>query len=308
MDKPNTKPYHLPLDAVWFITGCSSGIGHSLAEIVAQSSNRLVATARKLPSLSSIPDSDRVLKLELDVTSIPGIEAALRAALDKFGRLDVVVNNAGYTLEGDAEGAGDEEARALMDTNFWGVVDVTKRALGIMRDENPKTGQQGGVIVNMSSMGGWSGYPGGSFYHASKFAMEGWTEAVAKELPSAWNIHLCNIEPGGVETNFATSSLKHMANRHPAYADPSYPTNVLLVYKLSEQGRSTWAEPSAMAAAIYHIVSRGQRIPIRVPLGPDAWGMIAKDLEDVKKDLDELKEVSLAAGNPKQFETISFLK
>ncbi|XXG96022.1 hypothetical protein Hte_002299 [Hypoxylon texense] len=290
------------------ITGCSSGIGQSLAQLIAQSSNRLVATARKLSALSAIPASDRVLKLELDVTSIPEIEAALRATLEKFGRVDVLVNNAGYTLVGDTEGAGDEESRALMDTNFWGMVDVTKRTLGIMRDENPKSGQQGGVIVNMSSVGGWMGFPAGSFYHASKFAMEGWTEAVSKELPAAWNIHLCNIEPGGVKTNYATSSLKHMAKRHPAYADPSYPTNMLLAYMSSEQGRSLWAEPSAMAAAIYHVVSRGKRIPIRVPLGPDSWGMIAKDIEDIKNDLNELKDVSLGVGDPKQLDTIGFLE
>ncbi|KAI1373179.1 NAD(P)-binding protein [Hypoxylon crocopeplum] len=308
MDHPNTKPYHLPSDAVWFITGCSSGIGQALAQLVAQSSNRLVMTARKLSALSSISTSERVLKLELDVTSALSIEAALRTTVEKFGRIDVVVNNAGYTLVGDTEGAEDEESRAVMDTNFWGMVDVTKRALGIMRDVNPKSGRQGGVIVNMSSMGGWSGYPGGSFYHASKFALEGWTEAVAKELPTAWNIHLCNIEPGGVQTDYATTSLKHMAKRHPAYSDPSYPTNLLLTYMLSEQGRSSWSEPSAIAAAIYHIVSRGQRIPIRVPLGADAWGMIAKDLEDTKKDLDELKEVSLGVGDLKQLDSISFLK
>ncbi|KAJ0325451.1 hypothetical protein Brms1b_000759 [Colletotrichum noveboracense] len=100
------------------------------------------------------------------------------------------VNNAGYTLAGDAEGAGDEEASAVMDTNFWGMVDVTKKALGIMREENPKSGQQGGVILNISSIGGWAGFPSQAFYHASKFAMEGWTESVAKELPTAWNSEL----------------------------------------------------------------------------------------------------------------------
>ncbi|TGJ81246.1 hypothetical protein E0Z10_g7529 [Xylaria hypoxylon] len=301
-------PYHLPSDAVWFITGCSSGIGQALAQLIAQTSNRVVATARKLSDLSSIPINERVLKLELDVTSLASIDAALDATLKKFGRIDVVVNNAGYTLVGDTESAGDAESRAVMDTNFWGLVDVSKKALGIMRDVNAKNGQQGGVIVNMSSMGGWSGYPGSSFYHASKFAVEGWTEAVAKELPSSWNIHLCNIEPGGVKTNYATSSLKNMAERHPAYNNPSYPTNLLLSYMSSEQGRSLWAEPSALAAAIYQIVNRGGRIPIRVPLGADAWGMISKDLEDIKKDLDELKEVSLSVGDPKQLDTINFLK
>lgn len=158
-----------------------------MAQLVAQSPNRVVATARKTSTLGAIPSNDRVLKIELDVTSIPSIDAALRATLEKFGRIDVVVNNAGYTLAGDTESAEDGESRAVFDTNFWGMVDVTKRTLGIFRDENSKTGQQGGVVVNVSSMGGWSGFPGQSFYHGSKFAMEGWTESVAKELPASWN-------------------------------------------------------------------------------------------------------------------------
>jgi NADP-dependent 3-hydroxy acid dehydrogenase YdfG len=170
------------------VTGCSSGIGEALAQYITKTSNRVTATARNPLSMSNIPDSPNVLKLKLDVTSIPSIEAALTETLAHFQRIDVVVNNAGYTLVGDTEAAGDAEARILLDTNFWGCVDVTKRALGIMRDENAKNdGQRGGVILNISSMGGWLGFPACSFYHASKFAMEGWTEAVAKELPGDWN-------------------------------------------------------------------------------------------------------------------------
>ena len=146
-----------------------------------------MATARKTSALEAIPSNDRVLKLELDVISISSIDAAYRTTLEKFGRIDVVVNNAAYGLAGDTEGAEDGESRAVFDTNFRGMVDVTKRALGIFRDENPKTGQQGGVVVNVSSVVGWLGLPGLSFYNASKFAMEGWTESVAKELPASWN-------------------------------------------------------------------------------------------------------------------------
>lgn len=262
------------------------------------------------------------------------IESALAATITKWGRIDIVVNNAGYTLAGDAEGAGDEESRAVMDTNFWGMVDVTKKALGIMRDENPKSGQQGGVILNISSIGGWAGFPGQAFYHASKFAMEGWTESVAKELPTAWNsefrgpflsvsavrschgqlislfliVHLSIVEPGGVKTNYATSSLKMMESRHPAYSDPNSPTNALLGYMQSEQGRSTWTDPRDLAVAVYALVSSGNRVPIRVPLGPDSWGLLISDLESIRKDLDEFKNVSLGLGDSKQLESISFLR
>ncbi|KAJ8132605.1 hypothetical protein O1611_g1019 [Lasiodiplodia mahajangana] len=207
---PNTKPYHLPSDAVWLITGCSLGIGHALAQLVARASARGVATARKTSTLSDIPTQAMAPKLELDVTSTSSIDAALQATLSQFGRIDIIVNNAGCTLAGVTETAGDEESRAVLDTNFWGMVNVNKRALRIMREENPKTGQQGGVILNVTSMGGFTCYPGQAFYHASKFAVDGWTESVAKEVPSSWNIHLCWLEPSGVKTNYATSSLKLM--------------------------------------------------------------------------------------------------
>ncbi|KAI0895197.1 short-chain dehydrogenase [Annulohypoxylon nitens] len=308
MDSPNTKPYNLPSDAVWFVTGCSSGIGQALAELVAQTPNRVVATARKAASLSSIPTNDRVLKLELDVANISSINAAIQATLGRFGRIDVLVNNAGYTLAGEAETTEDAEARDVFDTNFWGMVNISKRCLQIMREENDKNGQQGGVIMNVTSVGGYIGYPGQAFYHASKFAVEGWTEAAAKEVPSTWDIHLCNIEPGGVKTNYATSSLKQTAVRHKAYSDPSFPANRLLAHIGSEQDRALWAEPSAVAAAMYQVVSRGKRIPIRVPLGADAWGLIDGDLKKTKGDLDEIKDISHSVGDPKQLESIHFLK
>ncbi|PWY90099.1 NAD(P)-binding protein [Aspergillus heteromorphus CBS 117.55] len=311
MDASNTKPYHLPADAVWFITGCSSGIGHSLSQHLARTPHRLVATARKPASLSTLPTSPNILKLGLDVTSLPSIQSAITATLTQFGRIDVLVNNAGYTLEGDTEVASDEESRALFDTNFWGMVNLTKPVLGIMREENSRNGgARGGVILNISSLGGFIGFPGSAFYHASKFAMEGWTESVAKEMPAEWNIHLCNIEPGGVKTNYATSSAKMMANgRHPAYAaDPSYPTNMLLGYKSRPESRSSWAEPEAVAGALYRLVSRGERIPIRVPLGADSYGMISMEVEKIRRELEELKEISLSVGEAKQLDSIAFLR
>ncbi|KAI0393491.1 short-chain dehydrogenase [Xylariaceae sp. FL0594] len=324
MATPDAKPYRLPSDAVWFITGCSSGIGQALAQVILEtsSSNRVVATARKLSALSNLnlntnskrPDHDpdgRILKHELDVTSRASIDAAFAATLERFGRVDVVVNNAGYTLAGDTEAASDADARAVLDTNFWGMVDVTKRAIGVMRDVNgrDRAGQQrgGGVVVNVSSVGGWIGYPGQAFYHASKFAMEGWTESVAKELPASWNIHLTAIEPGGVKTNYATTSLKR-TDRHPAYADPSYPTNALLSHMSRPENQTLWAEPRDLAAAVYRVVSRGGRIPIRVPLGADSWGLIARDLDETRKLLDEVKEISHSVGDAKQLDAVSFLK
>lgn len=112
-----------------------------------------------------------------------------------------------------------------------------------------------------------------------------------------------------MKTNYATSSLKTMAKgRHPAYANPTYPTNALLGYMGKGENRSSWAEPDAIAAAMYRLVSHEQRIPIRVPLGADAYGMISMDIESIKKDLDEFKEISLSVGEAKQLESINFLQ
>ncbi|XXG97508.1 hypothetical protein Hte_003813 [Hypoxylon texense] len=146
-----------------------------------------------------------------------------------------------------------------------------------MREDNPKNGQQGGVIMNVLL------------------------------TPHGYSVHLCNIEPGGVKTNYATSSLKPMAKQHPAYSDPRYPSKQLLRHIASEQGRARWAEPSAIAAAMYQVVSREKRIPIRVPLGSDAWGMIARDLESTKTDLDELKDISHLVGDPSLLDSLHFL-
>ncbi|KAI5864223.1 NAD(P)-binding protein [Durotheca rogersii] len=301
MEAPAPKPYILPPDAVWFITGCSSGIGEALAQHVATKtpSNRVVATARNPAALSSIPDGPRVLKLALDVTSEAAIGAAFDAALARFGRVDVVINNAGYAVMGDAEasGPGDPEGRELLDTNFWGAVDVTKRALGVMRDANARGGRgRGGVIINVSSMGGFFGSPGSAFYHASKFALEGFAEAVAKELDPAWNIHVCNAEPGGVRTRYAASA-RRLEPRHPAYAaDAALGTNRMLAFLGDPSRHDVFAAAPEVAAAIYQVAAAGRRIPIRVPLGLDAWGAVAAELDRVRADLDEFKELSCGMG------------
>ena len=154
------------------VTGCSSGLGAALSRQIVKTGHRLVATARKTSSLSFLEDSPRILKLGLDVTSAENVTSSLAAALEKFGRIDVVVNNAGYSLMGDTEGASDGDARKQLETNFWGVVNVSKEALRIFRDVNPKG--SGGTLVQVSSMGGFLAFPGAGFYHA-RYVPPQWT-------------------------------------------------------------------------------------------------------------------------------------
>ncbi|RDW70955.1 hypothetical protein BP6252_07518 [Coleophoma cylindrospora] len=308
MDQSNTRSYHLPSDAVWFITGCSSGIGQALAEFIAtQTSNRLVATARNASALSYLPDRPDILKLALDVTSTQSVDAAVDAAVNYFGRLDVVVNNAGYGMSSDTEAVPDDTARRLVETDFWGTVRVTKHAMRVMREENVKNGQQGGVVMNVTSMGGFTGFPGNAFYHASKFAVEGFTESVAKEVNPDWNIHFAIIEPGAVQTNFAATILEKPA-MHPAYASPSMPTRMIEAYVKNPKMQENWALPSVVAGCMYEVVSKGGKIRLRTPLGADAWGMAMLELEHLKKEFEEAKDIANKVSRPDQLEAIDFLK
>ena len=146
------------------VTGCSSGIGAALAKHVYEAGNPLIATARKREALSYLPDNPNVLQLRLDVTSQEQIDSAIKAAVEKFGRLDVVVNNAAYGLIGDTEIITNDDARAQVETNFWGAANVTKAALPILREINPPG--KGGLFYQVSSVGGRVCFPGSAFYHA----------------------------------------------------------------------------------------------------------------------------------------------
>jgi len=149
---------------VYFITGCSSGLGAALGTHVHNSSHRLVATARTVSSLSFLPSSHpNILLLPLDVTSKPAISAAFAAAITKFGRVDIIVNNAGFGLLGDAETTTEEESRSVMETNFWRSVNVSLKAVECMREHG---GGKYGVVVQISSFLGWMGMQGNAFYSA----------------------------------------------------------------------------------------------------------------------------------------------
>ncbi|KAN0110158.1 NAD(P)-binding protein [Hyaloscypha variabilis] len=297
-----TKP--IPENAVWLITGSSSGLGQSLSTLLEQSKKyRVVATARRLSALSYLPSGPKVLKLELDVTSQASISAAVAAAVEKFGRIDVLVNNAGYGLMGDAEGTPDAAARQIMDTNFWGAVDMTKAVLPVFRDVNPAG--EGGVVVMVSSMGGFIGFPGSTYYHASKFAMEGFTESVSKEMFPEWNIRFLILEPGGVKTGYA-SGIRY-SERHPAYLDPKGPTNQLIAYIQTPGVQDAWGDAGLVVKALVKVVASDD-IPFRLPMGSDAWGLMKAEIQGIDKELDKWKSVSESSSGREQMESVKFLE
>ncbi|KAL3422731.1 oxidoreductase [Phlyctema vagabunda] len=327
MNPVNTKPYELPPDATWLVTGCSSGIGRAIATLIASKpEQRLIATARDPTSLSYLPDdSERIVKLALDVTSSESVQAAFAAAAAHFNdtaagfQLDVVVNNAGYSLSGDTEAATDDEAHREIETLFFGAARVTTRAIEVMRQQkSPSAGQdeaggeerfRGGLIFNMSSLAGLAGFPGHAYYHAGKFALEGFTESVAREVHPDWNINFCILEPSAVKTKFETHSKARTA-AHPAYAAPSMPARQLERYVEAGLKAGMGMEPAAVADVVYEMANRGngngngnvkggdegeeerQCVPLRLPLGAVAWTMARAKAEASLAGLDAVKGVS----------------
>jgi NAD(P)-dependent dehydrogenase (short-subunit alcohol dehydrogenase family) len=154
--------------------------------VASKPNQRLIATARDPSSLSYLSDAPNILKLALDVTSVSSVDAAFAAAAKHFKdfHLDVVVNNAGYSLSGDTEAATEEESHQEMETLFFGTARVTTRAIEVMRQAKD---HRGGLIFNISSLAGFLGLPGHAYYHAAKFAVEGWSESVAREMHPDWN-------------------------------------------------------------------------------------------------------------------------
>src|SRR5262244_4589865 len=182
---------------VWLVTGSASGLGRNIAEAVLASGERLVATARDPRRLQDLLDKygDQVRATRLDVSYETAAEAAVQVAVEAFGRLDVVVNNAGYGDVAPFEQLSSDRFKAVMDTNFYGVVNLTRAALPIMRK------QKSGCILQISSVGGRLALPGSAPYHAAKWAVGGFTESIAQEV-TPFGVKVCALEPGGMRTNW----------------------------------------------------------------------------------------------------------
>src|SRR5258708_34679391 len=187
------------MSKVWLVTGSASGLGRNISEAVLASGDRLVATARDLGRLEDLVEKygDQVRTAPLDVADEAAAYLAVQVALDAFGRLDVAVNNAGFGDFAPFEQLSSERFKAVIDTNFYGVVNVTRAALPIMRK------QKSGCILQISSVGGRLGVPGNSPYHAAKWAIGGFTESLAKEV-APFGVKVCALEPAGIPTNWAT--------------------------------------------------------------------------------------------------------
>ncbi|HEY0699484.1 MAG TPA: oxidoreductase [Micromonospora sp.] len=244
---------------VWLITGSSRGLGRQLAESVLAAGNRLVATARRPEQLDDLVEKygDQVRAVALDVTDAAAARGAVAVAVQAFGRLDVLVNNAGYADVASIEDMPEEEFRAQIDANFHGVVNVTRAALPTMR-------QQGsGHIIQVSSVGGRVGGPGLGAYQAAKWAVGGFSEVLAKEV-SHLGIKVTVAEPGGMRTNWAGSSMRTLP-----VSDPYQPVIGPVVARQRAANGSQPGDPARVAQVLMEITENPEP-PVRLLLGADA--------------------------------------
>lgn len=258
------------MSKVWFITGCSKGFGRDLAlELLKSTDAKIVATARNPETLKDIQSQygDRILALKLDVTNSHDIKIAVASALKTFSKIDVLVNNAGYGLGGALEECSMKDIREIFDTNVFGLMEVTKEILPLMR------AQRSGYILNISSVAGLVAMPGAGIYNSTKFAVEGVSEALAAEVES-FGIKVILIEPGPFRTDFAGGSFV-MSPADPAYQES--PAGLIRQY-ISQANNSQPGDPVKAAKMMIKLVNMGNP-PLRMPLGNIAMERIYTKLK-----------------------------
>jgi NAD(P)-dependent dehydrogenase (short-subunit alcohol dehydrogenase family) len=270
---------------VWFITGASTGFGRILAEQVLAKGEKVVATARKLEQVADLTRTypETALTVSLDVTEDSSVESAMDAAIKHFGRIDVLVNNAGYGLAGAIEEATEEEYMPVFETNVFGLIAVTKAALPILRR------QRSGHIVNLSSIGGLIGSPGWGYYNASKFAVEGFSEALAAEM-APLGVHVTIVEPGPFRTDFLGRSGVEAAQRIADYDGTAGKTRQYF----HEQAGKQAGDPAKACAAIIAAVE-AKEPPKHLVLGKIAYNRMTQRLEQWKQELEAWRATSLGA-------------
>lgn len=260
------------MSKVWLVTGSASGLGREIAQAVLASGDRLLATARDPQRLNDLVEryEKQVSIAPLDVADETAARTAVTRAVDVFGRLDVLVNNAGYGDTAPFEQVSSERFRALVETNFFGVVSMTRAAIPIMRK------QKSGCILQISSVGGRLATPGGAAYHAAKWAVGGFTEAIALEV-AAFAVKVCALEPGGMRTNWGNRANADVPTLLPEYE----PSVGALVKSLETYWGHETSDPAKVAQVILQLATKDQ-LPAHLLLGSDAvqYARLAQDTRE----------------------------
>jgi NAD(P)-dependent dehydrogenase (short-subunit alcohol dehydrogenase family) len=269
----------------WFVTGASSGFGRAFVEHAISQGHNVVATARDASPLQQLiaQAPDRVLAHRLDVRHPDQAVAAVKSALERFAAVDVLINNAGYGIVGAFEETPDDELRALMDTNFFGAMNVMRAMLPAMR------ARKKGAIVNISSLGGQLSFSGFSAYSASKFALEGISEALAQEV-APFGIKVMIVEPGQFRTNLAGANMRHM----PILDD--YRGVVGGTREFARNMHGTQEGDPMKAVAAVETALNAPNTPLRLQLGADSVDAIRQHSEALLKDLSIWEELGRATA------------
>jgi NAD(P)-dependent dehydrogenase (short-subunit alcohol dehydrogenase family) len=267
---------------VWFITGASRGLGALIAEAALADGNAVVAAGRNVAAIvERLGDSPALLPVALDVTDDAQAKAAVQAALEKFGRIDVLINNAGFGLLGAIEESTDADVRRMYDTNVFGLLTVTRAVLPVMRS------QRAGHVINMSSIGGYRAAAGFGAYSSTKFAVEGLTEALHAELKPL-GIHATVVEPGYFRTDFLDTSSLVVAREVIADYDATSGNVRRIAANLNHNQPGN---PAKLAAAMIELVD-AQTPPLRLPLGTDTLKAIADKNAYVAQETETWKGLS----------------
>ena len=270
---------------IWFITGISSGLGKALAQAVIDNGDFVIGTFRSQIQADAFNNmhKDEAFALTLDITKSNEIEKAFKIITDRFGKVDVLVNNAGFGFAGAIEETSTAETREIFEANFFGTLQLTQTFLPLFRQ------QKSGHIIQISSHGGFKAFPGFGIYNASKFALEGFSEALAIEV-APMGIKLTIVEPGPFRTNFAGSSFKQAK----AIIDDYNPTAGAFRERMKQVDGKQEGDPTKAAQAIVNI-TKLDTAPLRLPLGKIAIVSLTAKLDSVQKDINSFKDIAESA-------------
>ncbi|GAB4033000.1 SDR family oxidoreductase [Spirosoma gilvum] len=271
---------------IWFITGSSRGLGRSLTEAVLAHGDTVVATARQPEQLADLLDKypHQLYPIQLDVTDKQQIKTAVEQAITHFGRIDVLVNNAGFGITGAAEAFTDEQVRSQLETNLYAPIELTRAVLPYMRK------QRSGRILQISSIGGRIGNPGLSIYQAAKFGLSGFTEALAKEV-APLGIRVTSVEPGGFRTDWASASMSYAPE-----VDGYESTVGWVINHLKGDNFVPVGDPAKAAKVLIDLVDQPEP-PMHLVLGSEAVGFLKKADAARQAELEKWLPVSLSTDH-----------
>lgn len=269
---------------IWLVTGASKGLGLALVKLLLAENNKVVATSRDTNDIEQkIGKHENLLALNVNLADSENVRNAVLQAIDKFGKIDVVVNNAGYSLYGSIESLSDKEFRQIMDINFFGTVNIIRNVMPFLRK------QKSGHIINISSVAGYKGYGNSPAYASTKFAVVGLSEALAEEV-KAFNIKVTVVAPGFFRTDFLNKGT-NLVCKNPI---PEYHMDTLLNW-LNENNGKQAGDPNKLANHLIEITHL-ENPPIHLLMGQDAYQIVAEKRKVEQKEFEEWKNITFSTN------------